>query len=399
MINAYTIIRIIWSKIRYLLTKKYDYSPLYNVYYYTWNKHPKRALLSYRVLQLRMWSKTTWSAGQDVRDIIRSLSELGYVTDVVYSRDTTFIPDRHYDLFIGHEGYNFESIVKKLPEHTTKVLFTSTAHWKSINTAEDKRIEEIYNKTGNRLVGVRQIQADEDRAFSLSTGVIMSGNEMCRKTYPPSDKIFLIETVSLDARKRLNVGQKNVLTGCTNFLFLGGAGAAHKGLDMLLNVFSEIPGKHLYICSVIEKDFADLYEKKLFHTENIHYMGYVKPYGKDFYGVMKKCNYLIFPSCSEGSPGSVVDCMVQGLIPIVSRASHIDVDGLGYYVDPCTEDEIIRLVKEVSSHEESWYRSKIAIVQKEANKRFSQTLFREKFKKYLCDIISSNLNRTYGTRF
>lgn len=369
------------------LTKKYDYSPLFSVFYYTDNRRTKRALLSYRPLQLRMWSKTTWSGGRDVCDMVHALSELGYVIDVVYSRDTNFLPKKHYDVFIGHEGYNFQRIAEHVPKDTPKILFTATAHWKFLHAEEDKRIQDIYTKTGVLLQSERHVKEMEDVAFQLADGIIMSGNEACKKTYPPSEKIYTLETASFAHKKVIDVRKKDLEAGKNNFLLLSGSGNAHKGLDLLLEVFCKIPGKHLYICSTLEEDFARVYEKELFYTHNIHYMGYVKAYGKKFYEMMYGCNFLMFPSSSEGSPGSVVDCMMQGLIPLVSRASHIDIDGLGYYIDPCTKDRIAELVADVSRHEIPWYAEKSAKIQAEARERFSPELFRKKFKTYIHDIV------------
>jgi glycosyltransferase involved in cell wall biosynthesis len=388
MINVLTIFKIVWAKILFRLTGVYDYSPMCSVHYYSANTHKKRALLSYRVIQLRMWTRTTWSAGQDVRDMVRALSELGYVTDVVHSRDTTFQPTKEYDLFVGHEGYNFERIARQLSSNTPKILFTATAHWKFLNDVENMRLDEVFEKKGVRLNAEREILEGEDVAFELADGIIMSGNEACRNTYPPSEKIFLSETASLDNKKTIELSQKNFVDGKNNFLMLSGSGNAHKRLDVLLEVFSHMPDKHLYICTVLEDDFAKLYTKELFHTDNIHYVGYVKAYSTAFYQVMETCNFIIFPSCAEGSPGSVVDSMMQGLIPLVSRASHIDIDGLGYYIEPCTHEEIRRIVDSISTHDEEWYRSRSALIQKEARVRFSQDVFRKRFKQYIRDIVS-----------
>jgi len=373
---------------------QYNYQPLYNYFHYVGRRPDKLALLSYRVLQLREMSRHTWSYGGDVNDIIHVLSQLGYKTDVVHPEDEVFKPDKSYDLVIAHPGKNIKKLFTSVSRDTIKILFLCGAYTKFQNSEEQKRIEELQKKCGTlSLHAERQISGDlqhEDFALRHADGVILLSNVRGAFTYPYPQQIFHLEGASFtDYRHILKLEKKDFIDGKDNFLFLSGSGNIHKGLGLLLESFRTMPDKTLYICTKLEDDFANVFEKELFHTSNICYIGYIRLYSKKFYDLVMKCNYLIFPSVSEGSPGSVADCMVQGLIPLVSRAAHIDVDGLGYYIDPCTREEIQRLVREVSSHDGEWYKAKSEIIQKEANKRFSQELFRNTFKKYIQDIISN----------
>lgn len=398
MVNVKNLIYIYYKKIvrkilkfLFRINQPYNYKPLYNYYHYAGIKPKKLALLSYRVLQLREQSKKTWSSGGDVHDFIQVLSEVGYKTDIVDSRDKDFVPHKKYDLFIGHEGYNFKKICENLPKKTTKIFFLATSYWKYLNSEEQKRIESVYKRRGVLFKSEREIKAGEDETLKMADGVLMLGNEDCRKTYPNSEKFFILDNASYLDRGMIDLKKKNFLASKDNFLILSGSGNVHKGLDLLLEVFSKLPDKHLYICSQLEEDFAREYKKELFDTENIHYIGYIKLYKKEFFDLMYKCNYLIFPSCSEGSPGSVVDCMVQGLIPIVTKSSHIDVDGLGFYIEPCNHDKILELVNEVSSHDNDWYKERSFEIQKEAIIRFDPKLFKMKLKKFITN--TANLSR------
>jgi len=63
---------------------------------------------------------------------------------------------------------------------------------------------------------------------------------------------------------------------------------------------------------------------------------------------MDRCNFVIFPSCAEGQPGSVIECMHQGLIPVVSRESNIDTDDYGITLSECSIEEISRVVSDLT---------------------------------------------------
>ena len=64
---------------------------------------------------------------------------------------------------------------------------------------------------------------------------------------------------------------------------------------------------------------------------------------------MRRCNFCLLPSCSEGQSQSVVECINQGVIPIVSRASGLNVKDFGLYIEPCTIQRIVELVSLASN--------------------------------------------------
>ncbi|WP_314621160.1 hypothetical protein, partial [uncultured Selenomonas sp.] len=96
----------------------------------------------------------------------------------------------------------------------------------------------------------------------------------------------------------------------------------HKGLDLLLEIFGQkdFPFE-LYICSSFqsEKEFCEVYKSELFHTSNIHSVGFIDIMGEKFCEISEKCSFTILPSCSEGVAGSALTAMSAGIIPIVIR--------------------------------------------------------------------------------
>jgi glycosyltransferase involved in cell wall biosynthesis len=135
------------------------------------------------------------------------------------------------------------------------------------------------------------------------------------------------------------------------FLWLSSGGLVHKGLDLVLDVFAEMPDCHLTVCAPIdaEPDFQAAYYKKLYQTPNIRTLGWVDTASARFAEIVGGCIALVFPSCSEGQSGSVVTCLHAGLIPIISYECGVDVGEFGWILKECSINEIKTSLGEISS--------------------------------------------------
>ena len=73
------------------------------------------------------------------------------------------------------------------------------------------------------------------------------------------------------------------------FLWFYGYGAVHKGLDILLDIFSEKKEYTLNIVGNIdtEKDFINIYAKELYSLPNIKYHGFLSPMSNEYKNVIK----------------------------------------------------------------------------------------------------------------
>lgn len=374
--------------LRKLLRLKPTRKPLYDFFYYDGVPHKKRALLAYRVFGVWAQARTTWSAIGDVHDVLRVLSEMGYRTDVIDYDDTTFIPKRKYDLYIGHYGSNFEHIAPLLLKETVTVFYPMYAYWKFQNTEEEQRLAEIRQRYGVTLAAERTIRASDDYALAHADGVIVMSNLRGMKTYPRDTAIFRINNAGYGGEKCMDLATKD-FAAAQSFLFIAGSGNAHKRLDVILEAFAGMPDKELYLCTKLEDDFKTAFEKYLFHTPNIHYIGHIRIYTPEFYGLMRKLNYVVFGSCSEGSPGAVIDAMFQGLIPLVSVGSHIDIADVGTVIEPFGVEEVQRTVREVSGNDAVWAKERSIAVQNYAKDVFSIERYRDTLKKHIEKIIEN----------
>ncbi|OGO37443.1 MAG: hypothetical protein A2W35_16295 [Chloroflexi bacterium RBG_16_57_11] len=345
-------------------------------------KPARRALLSYIVHPFfipdddpRYFNHTNiWLAWA----IVQVLNKLGYAVDVIHYRDQGELPGWNYDLFIGHGGENFERICRQLRPSARKLLFTTTSYWQYNNIQEETRFANLEQRRGVRLPYDRRIRHNEDSALSLADGVIGLGNPVTQGTYVGFDHVVTLNGVAL-YDDTLDWCPKEFGASRQHYLFFSGPGNVHKGLDLLLEAFTVLP-QHLWISTRLDHHFGKLYARELNRLPNIHMLGWVQPRSRLFYQIMRQCGFAILPSCSEGQSQSVVECMNQGLVPVVSRECGLSVDGFGVYIDSFNVVDITGLVGELSAwtpmHLEQTAQASRAVAQSE----YSQVTFLQRLE-------------------
>ena len=162
-----------------------------------------------------------------------------------------------------------------------------------------------------------------------------------------------------------------------SFVFFGSLGAVHKGLDLLLEVFSKITTDcKLYVCAGYERenDFCEEYHNELYSKPNIVPMGFVDINSDRFKDMVQSCAYTILPSCAEGCAGSVLTVMSGGLIPIVSSVCGFS-ENEAIVLPDCKVETIAAYVKEYSCKDEAWIAQNSQKAIEIVNQKFSQNDF------------------------
>jgi len=316
------------------------------------SNRPRHALLSFITSPFRLSftdpQNLQFSLSGAARSIVQVLNDLGFVVDVVEWLDTKFKATKKYDLFIGHGGRNFKYISNQLHEDILKIYFSTGLYWKEHNRLELKRFDDLKKRKGVSLPYDRWIEDSEEYANQIADGIICLGNENVKASYSKFPLVINLNNGGYYDARYESI-RKDFSAGRKHFLFFSGGGNVHKGLDLLLEAFTQLDA-NLYICQGIRKDFYDVYRYELEDVSNIHLIGPIDLKNKIFYELVDRCNFVIHPSCSEGQPGSVIDMMHQGLIPIVSHETHIDTNDFGITLNDCSIEEIKRTVSEVSSY-------------------------------------------------
>ncbi len=278
--------------------------------------------------------------------IARTFLDLGYSVDVIDFRNKTFVPQKGYDVFIDAR-WNLERLAPLLNEDCLKVMHIDTAHLLFHNAAESSRLLMLQQRKGITL-RPRRFEMPHLGIEHADCATIL-GNEFTMKTYRYAGKPLYPIPISTPVLFDWN--ERKDFDACRkNFLWFGSGGLVHKGLDLVLDTFKELPGYHLFICGPVqkEKDFEGAYFTELYQTSNIHTIGWVDIAGPQFAEILNQCIGLIYPSCAEGQSGGVVTCLHAGLIPVVSYESGVDIDDFGIILKECSLEEIRNSVGEIS---------------------------------------------------
>ena len=320
--------------------------------------------------------------------IARTFLDLGYSVDVIDSHNHVFQPKKPYALYVGHR-INFDRVAGLLNSDCIKIVHLDTAHWVYNNYSTYRRKLELQQRRGITIKGSDRI-VEQTLALEHADCVTICGNEFSVNTLRYSGKpIYKLPQTPLVVYPWPD--DKEFGSCRANFLWFGSGGFVHKGLDLVLEAFAEVPNYHLYVCGPLqkEKDFVKSYYKELYETPNIHAVGWVDVDGPEFLEIVNKCLAVVYPSCSEGQAGSVVACLHAGLIPIISYESGIDVEDFGIILKDNSIKTIQDAVQMTSNLPVPQLQQMAQNAWEFARSRHTRDKFTEEYKKVILDIMDS----------
>lgn len=272
----------------------------------------------------------------------------GYNVDVIDYRNGTFQPSRSYRFFVGART-RFAELAARLNDDCIKIVHLDTAHFLFNNASAYRRLLALQQRRGVTTTSLRVIE--HNFAVEHADYLTMLGNGFTQSTYSYAGKPIFRLPVPTPHVYPPQYDRDYAAAG-KRFLWLGSGGFVHKGLDLVLEVFSGLPELHLTVCGPIddpgEREFVQAYHHELYETPNIETVGWVDVGSQQFADITASCCALIYPSCSEGQAGSVVTCLQASLIPVVSYESGVDVEGFGTILRQCSHQEIREAVTYLS---------------------------------------------------
>lgn len=342
----------------------------------------QRALVSYLVhpllLPARLRDPAQFSNQGLAREIPRALNELGFEVDVVDFSNRHWTPTRNYDLFIGHSSQNFTHIVGAFKRRPTIIYFATGLYWREQNIRVARRLYDVALNKGILLSPERISPPEEEAAHKLADGVICLGNKAAARTFAHFENVIPVCNAAYPISGN-NLAGKDFAQGRKHFLFFSGLGNAHKGLDLLIEAFRDTD-LHLHICQHIQPEFARAFAAELHESSNIHVHGFVKMRTLEFSSLTDICNWVILPTCAEGQPGSVIECMAHGLIPILPDEANIDLEDWGYHIEALTVAAVRAAITQASVSDVLDCQERAAKVLQVTQKRHSPESFRNSFR-------------------
>jgi glycosyltransferase involved in cell wall biosynthesis len=324
----------------------------------------------------------------ECKQIADTWIKYGYNVDIIDWNNSTFLPKKDYSVFIDIHS-NMERLAPLLGKKCKKILHITGAHWDFQNDAENKRLLALKERKGFVLQPRRQVPPSFGIEYADCATIL--GNGFTRGTFAYSGKPLFPIPLSTTMQFPF-FENKEFDNNRKNFLWFGNSGMVHKGLDLVLEAFCDLPDYNLTVCGPIkqEPDFEKAYHKELYDTLNIQTLGRINVRSKQFLKVVKENSALIFPSCSEGQSGSVITCLHTGLIPIISYESGVDIDDFGILLKTCSIDEIKDSIKTISNFSENKLKTMSHKAWQYARKTHTKERFSECYDQFVNKMVTDN---------
>ena len=309
----------------------------------------------------------------------------GFAVDVIDYRNSEFVPAVTYDYFVSARKH-LKRVGERLSIGCRKIAHFDTSHFAINNRAAFQRLVELQQRRGVSLpASIRLIESNE-AVEAMDVGVVL-GNAVTAATYAYGGKPLY--GLSVPAIDQFAWTSDRRFEECrSRFLWLGSNGLVHKGLDLVLEAFAEMPDVHLTVCGPLDRepDFCRLYQREL-SLPNVHPWGWIDVASRAFRELALRSLALIYPSCAEGQAGAVVNCIQVGLIPIVSRESGIDVDGFGEILPECSPAAIRSAVRSLASQSDEQLRGRTLAAVRRAEGHHSHNAYTARYRQILATII------------
>lgn len=292
----------------------------------------KRALVCYTISPF-LYEQISHTNYRESIAVVNQLALRGYVVDVVHFTHIGTINYSRYDLILGF-GEPFENSFLE-EKSITRIHYLTGAYSQFQNRSEIERVIEANKKYGGSLRPRRLVKWTWSQSLMMSDAVVVVGNEWTLSTYVPhtTAPLFAINVTALEG-SGANLRPKR-FGKPGKFIWFGSAGLVHKGLDLCLEFFRANPSYELHICGPREHDFMTLFQAEL-SLPNIHYHGFITVGSPQYNSIVGECLFALLPTCSEGQATALLTVMADGLIPIATRNSGVDVSELGIPIDGLT---------------------------------------------------------------
>jgi len=349
----------------------------------------KRGLVTYAAHSFYLTADEVKFASQSTApinlEIARAFNRLGYVVDVVDWKDGSFMPMTHYDVLFGM-GPNFKGWLPLLDDKTLKIYWGTGEYWAYDNAAVNARVAAFNARRRTKI----PLQKKESCGEELADAVIVTANQVILDTYRKHNpRLSAIDNIALNILPPPDLDHRNFSVACKNFLWMGNDNFIRRGLDLVLDVFTQLPDLHLWVCgplkSETERAFIRAYRRELFRTPNIHPIGWIDIHAEQFRRLMDSCGFAIYASCTEAMSGSILNCLGRGLIPLISRDVGLDTEDFGVTFRHDSVESIRRVVSDMAN------------ASPDVCRRMAREAYYQACTRYTLDSFSRNIERILRT--
>ena len=253
--------------------------------------------------------------------MLHELLSLDYVVDIYQcmgDRPYNFPTVASYDIILGFGGYYVQ--LCRLNPAARKILFiTENAPW-VVREKFAQRMKYYKERHHREVYTICRDDFYTDEMFALSdVGIAMSGSFNIKGM---KSTLSLIYQIPVNAIKNLpyEVGRKDMEWARRRFVWFGSRGLIHKGLDILIDAFRDLPDCQLDIYGAPHSEISCWTL-----PPNVTNHGSICVQSDEYVReVVGQHAFVISLSCSEGMQSGIATCMMSGLIPLVTPETGYD---------------------------------------------------------------------------
>ena len=180
----------------------------------------------------------------------RTFLDLGFEVDVIHYLNEEFLPQRRYDVMVD-VMVNLGRLADHLDPSCKKFLHPHGAHWTVNNARTYARHAAMAQRRGVSIFPERAFVPN--KSVERADYITCRGGEWGRRTFAFSQtQVWAVPQVTPDAID--DFIERDISRCRGRFVFLGGRGMVHKGLDLLLEAFAEMPECHLTVCADVVRE-------------------------------------------------------------------------------------------------------------------------------------------------
>lgn len=318
--------------------------------------------------------------------IARTFLDLGFQVDVIDFDDHVTVPRGPYDVIVDIVS-NIGRLADHLGSDCIKILHPMFAHWTTHNSRSYARHLALAHRRGIALKPARLLEPND--SVEHANYITCMGGAFSLESYAYGNSTIL-QVPQVTPAAIEGFIDRDTHKCKTRFVWLGGYGAVHKGLDLTLEAFAGLPDCHLTVCGAItrEKEFESHYRRELYELPNIETVDWVDTLSDRFRNIVSRSAAMICPSASEFSCSSVIAGMMTGLIPVTTPSTDIDVSSIGFSIGEDSVEGVRAAVCAVREQGAGRLEEMSRAAWQAANDRYGRDKFLTGYREAICEILS-----------
>jgi GT2 family glycosyltransferase/glycosyltransferase involved in cell wall biosynthesis len=260
------------------------------------------------------------SAGIIAQSLYQTLIASGYQTDYIDPTEADTLTKKHYNLFVGQPDNWW--LAYQNAQSSINCIFLPTTH----PLRRNKIMRQQARRWKMPLDELLPFGREQHKAFTKADYILQIGNQyaiqaLLQYGIPQHKIIHLHYGVNY-----LNSTISDKSPSLDAYLHLVSELGLRKGVLDVLDTFSHF--SHSFILTLVgqqAKGYAEKVDRTIRQDSRLHYIPHLDSSSDNYAKIIQNHAWMVFPSHEEAEPGTVIDAMTYGCVPLLEpKGSGID---------------------------------------------------------------------------